>query len=145
MTLFLAAPDPQSWGVQSWVLLATLFAGNGAVVGILVTGLLNRRKTRAEAGKTGAEATEALVRTSLALLQPYTEGMASFSAEAVRLREENLRLKTQQEEVAAENARLRAQQVAIEAKNRQLEGMIEVLEAKLGMLIRGVGGTERSS
>lgn len=129
----------------TWVLIITLILGNGTFLTILVTGILNRRKTAAEAGKADAEsdvasstATEALVRTSLSLLQPYTEGLTRFSEEATRLRVENEALRRQQEELRREIERLRVEQAELNLQNKRMASEVDVLRLHVRGLTKDV-------
>lgn len=145
MTLAAGAEPAQA----TWILLLTLLLGNGGLFYLLISGLINRRKLRAEAeregaeaGKVDADATEALVRTSLSLLQPYTEGLARFGAEAERLREENARLRLEQVEMQNENERLKREQDHLRRANVLLEQQLRALQGRLDMLTQQVADAE---
>lgn len=132
------------------ILVLTLVFGNGTFLTILLTGFFNRRKVRSESVKieaetdqTAASTTEALVRTSLSLLEPYTQGLARFSAEAERLQEENELLRRQQVEMNHRYAALEASQQDLIARNAILNRQLQSLSGRIADASQAINDVTR--
>lgn len=111
--------------------LALALIGGGAI-SALVSGFLARRKTRAEADRTGADTAQALSAASVALLEPMREQITTLAGQVTSSRTEATELRSGLIRTRAELDRTRHDLDSARSELGEFRALIEEMTKQLG-------------